>query len=218
MILYKKGTLGFIIKKAHRLGMVVSMISNGSLIRDDFMDECGEYLETIGISVDSLNYETNASIGRISKSGDALSRDDMEALIGKLRTHNPNIKIKINIVVNSKNYEEDMSEFLECIKPDRIKILKMLPVTTSNLKINDDQFQKFCSLHQSWIDRGIAVTEDNEDMVNGYLMIDPWGRFFQNKPEEGSGYDYSASIVDVGVRSALDEVEFNLDKYKKRYR
>ena len=93
----------------------------------------------------------------------------------------------------------------------------MLPIINSHLKVNDYQFKKFCDAHQHWIDRGVAVTEDNEDMVNGYLMIDPYGRLFQNSPGEGGGYEYSPSILDVGIEKAMSDIKFDYEKYLKRY-
>ncbi len=218
MLLLKGNTLEFIIKEARRLNMKVSIITNGSRVTDDFIFECAGDLENVGISVDSLNHDTNKQIGRIDRSSKkTLSHRDFEELIFKFRWNNPDILVKINVVVNSENYEEDMSEFFECVKPDRVKILRMLPVITTASKVSDDQFKRFCDTHQYWIDQSIAVVEDNEDMVNGYLMIDPFGRFFENGLEEKSGYKYNGSILDVGVKEAMANTKFDYDKYRQRY-
>jgi len=44
--------------------MAVSIISNGSLIKSDWMEQYGEYVDILGVSVDSFDPETNALIGR----------------------------------------------------------------------------------------------------------------------------------------------------------
>jgi radical S-adenosyl methionine domain-containing protein 2 len=44
--------------------MAVSIISNGSLIKSDWMAQYGEYVGILGVSVDSFDSETNALIGR----------------------------------------------------------------------------------------------------------------------------------------------------------
>lgn len=55
--------------------------------------------------------------------------------------------LKINTVVNSKNFHEDMSDFIRFAKPKRWKLLQVLPIKGQNdlqindFKITDQQFQ-----------------------------------------------------------------------------
>ena len=134
-----------------------------------------------------------------------------------MRNQNSDVRIKINTVVNKINYQENMSDFLTRVKPDRFKILKMLPSITTRLEINDSQFKTFCDIHRKWIDDGVAVVEDNDDMSESYFMVDPLGRFFQNKSGKEQGYDYSHFIIEKGIISASSEIQLNFDRYKKRY-
>lgn len=46
-------------------------------------------------------------------------------------------------------------------------------------------------------------------------MIDPLGRFFQNN-ELLHGYDYSQSILQIGVETAVKQIKFNIHKFAKR--
>jgi hypothetical protein len=46
-------------------------------------------------------------------------------------------------------------------------------------------------------------------------MIDPFGRFFQNGNQHD--YSYSEPIHEVGVKKALDSIEFNANEYMNRY-
>jgi len=58
--------------------------------------------------------------------------------------------------------------------------------------------------------------EDNTDMVESYLMIDPHGRFFQNAHGQ-SDYRYSRPIPDVGVAGAFASVGVIPAKFCARY-
>lgn len=50
-------------------------------------------------------------------------------------------------------------------------------------------------------------------MLESYLMINPEGRFYQNS--KGS-YTYSSSILEVGLESALSEIQFDQKKFLER--
>ena len=58
--------------------------------------------------------------------------------------------------------------------------------------------------------------EDNIEMAESYLMIDPHGHFFQNALGQ-KGYDYSASILEVGAERAFGEVGLCSGKFCARY-
>lgn len=53
-------------------------------------------------------------------------------------------------------------------------------------------------------------------MVQSYLMIDPHGRFYQNRLG-GKGYDYSSPILEVGAAQAFTQIPFDLDRFLDRY-
>lgn len=58
------------------------------------------------------------------------------------------------------------------------------------------------------------VPESNDDMTQSYLMVSPYGEFYQNS--ESNEYVYSEKIIDQGVSSALDQVGFDYSKYVRR--
>ena len=82
------------------------------------------------------------------------------------------------------------------------------------MTINEKKFQSFVERH--WRYHRIAVVEDNQDMVESYIMIDPQGRFFQNSPCS-AGYKYSQPILEVGVQKAFEQVNFNPERFLSRY-
>ena len=56
--------LGELCRYSHGLGLAVSIISNGSLIKPYWMEFYGEYVDVLGVSINSFGPERNAAIGR----------------------------------------------------------------------------------------------------------------------------------------------------------
>ena len=57
------------------------------------------------------------------------------------------------------------------------------------------------------------VDESNQDMINSYIMIDPFGRFFSDK----TGYHtYSKSILEVGIDKAIAQMDYNFERFIQR--
>jgi radical S-adenosyl methionine domain-containing protein 2 len=135
--------------------------------------------------------------------------------IDYIKELNPSIDIKINTVVSSLNRLEDLSAFIDQVAPSKWKIFKVLPVVTRENEVSQDDFIEFLERHSSF--ENIISSEDNDEMTDSYLMIDTIGRFFQNSIL-GSGYSYSASIVDTGIKEALNEINFDPQKFHGRYR
>jgi radical S-adenosyl methionine domain-containing protein 2 len=126
----------------------------------------------------------------------------------------PALKLKINTVVCSANWQEDLSGLIRALAPERWKVLRMLPVVSGELDVTDAQFNAFVDRHRLLSD--VMVVEDNDDMVGSYIMVDPTGRFFQNRTG-ASGYDYSPSILDVGAGEAFSRIGWSAMKFEGRY-
>ena len=202
-----------IVRIAHILGMDVSCITNGSRLNGDLLHRLSGKLTVLGISVDTSCADTNQVIGRVDRSG-ALNLDDLCRLVQLARHTNPHISIKINTVVNSANWTSNLSDWIARISPDKWKIFKVLPAVNRQLTISDREYQSFLRRHQHHSD--IITAEDNTQMTQSYLMIDPVGRLYQNK-ETGDGYDYSDPILEVGVEQALAQIRFNAVRFLERY-
>lgn len=203
-----------IIKEAVRRKFTLSAITNGSNIDNYLSELIGLHFSSIGFSVDSINDKTNLLIGRKIKDK-AMQADNILQQIAKFRDSNPDIGIKINTVVNHLNYNERLHSFIEQARPNKWKVFKMLPITTMNLAISDEQFQVFLDNHLKF--SSIISSENNDEMTHSYLMIEPNGRFFQNVNSELSGYVYSEPILKNGIKQAFYQTEFNVIKFKKRY-
>lgn len=187
----------------------VSIVTNASLL--DRHIEITHHLETLGLSIDSFSSSTNNQIGRCSLTGKTFTKEDMLKVILRAREINPSINIKTNTVVSRFNWTERPIEAIRTFKPDKIKVFRQLPFEGAE-GITDKMFNTFLDRNKL---QSEAFIEDNIDMTESYLMIDPMGRFFQNG--QNSSYTYSPPIQKVGLHEALNSINFNIHKYAKRY-
>ena len=205
--------LGPAISLAHSLGLRPSFISNGILLKDDFIHAFGKKISVAGFSIDSFDNVTNARIGRQDSKGRQLSYDRLSHVLALFREVSPETTLKINTVVCQENEAEDMTEYLQALSPDRWKILRVIPIHgAENRAVSDDQYMAFLERHSGV--QGRVIPEDNKDMHRSYLMLDPEGSFYQR---EGSSYQKTPPIAQVGAVGALKGVEFDAETYLSRY-
>ena len=203
-----------IIHQAKQRKFSLSAITNGSRLNNELVTLIANDFNSIGFSVDSLDSPTNIKIGRTEKSG-VMDTDKVLRDISVIKELNPSIDIKINTVVSSLNQSEDLSAFIDQAAPNKWKVFKVLPVITRENEVSQDDFIEFLERHSKF--ENIISSEDNDDMTDSYLMIDPIGRFFQNSML-GSGYSYSTPIVNTGIEEALNEINFDPEKFHGRYK
>lgn len=137
-----------LVKYIRSKGVKVSLITNGSLIDEEWIKNYAGLYKTIGFSVDSLNDETNKKIGRYDRNGKTIPAGMIVELCGLIRKYAPECRIKINTVVSALNKDEVMSAFIDEITADRWKILRMKPFqygSSSNLdiQVSDEEFERF---------------------------------------------------------------------------
>lgn len=212
VFLYKAKAI-HIIRRAKSYGFRISAITNGSRVDAELLSLIAENLDCIGFSVDSTNHKTNLIIGR-SEKNKAMDTDKVRSDICNLRKLNPEIDIKVNTVVSNNNFDEDLSSFIRNINPSKWKVFKVLPSKGYTSTITDSMFRVFLDKHSEF--ESIIASEDNNEMMDSYIMIDPLGRFFQNS-NLTDGYVYSHSIVEIGVKKALSQINFSFDKFLGRY-
>jgi radical S-adenosyl methionine domain-containing protein 2 len=215
-LLYPEQAL-FIAKTAKKLGMNVSLISNGSRLTHELMQNLAPYLSLFGLSLDSTSEIINKGIGRVDNKANFLDLNSTQLILEFGKRTNPLMDLKLNTVVNRANYLANMTDVIASFKPKRWKILRMLPVINGNLDVSDKQFRSFIDRNSKY--KHLMCVENNDDMSESYIMIDPLGRFFQNKPESsGDGYVYSIPILKTGVGMALKDINFSSKKFLNRYK
>lgn len=203
-----------LISYAKELGLTTMLVTNGSLLTESFIERVSDVLDWISISIDSLEEQANLKIGRILK-GRGMNEKAYRDKIALI--HKSNMRFKINTVVSSANAEEYFADFINEIAPERWKIFQALPIDGVNIKrashlfINREIFQSFVNRNKHVDTRMVA--EDNNDMIDSYVMIDPYGRLYGNSDNIMS---YSKPLYEYSLEKALHEQGFSHEKFLKR--
>lgn len=213
-LLYQDASLR-VLEYARSKGMATSIITNGSRLTDDLLERLAPLVSMLGLSLDSTNPARNLAIGRVDSRGLLLDVDSLAAKLARARLRNPTLRLKINTVINALNHQEDMAPIIQALAPHRWKVLRMLPVVTGELAVSAEAFLAFVARHHALSE--LMCVEDNGDMSESYIMIDPLGRFFQNTNGR-QGYHYSSPIDVIGAERAVGEWRLGVDAYASRYR
>lgn len=180
------------------------------------MQQNSKWLDILAISCDSFNAETNIKIGRGDDGGNV---DRLFQIADWCRTYR--VKFKLNTVVNTHNRDEDMVSNIEQLAPFRWKVFQCLIVdgendneerkrNATNFLVTEEQWQTFCSRHKHL---DCYVPEDNASMASSYLLLDGYMCFL----DKGEGMmTKSESILDVGVKSAMQQVKWDKESFVDR--
>ncbi|XP_053489407.1 radical S-adenosyl methionine domain-containing protein 2 [Ictalurus furcatus] len=195
----------------------VSIVSNGSMIRETWFQKYGEYLDILAVSCDSFDEETNQVIGRAQ--GRKSHIDNLYKVQNWCKEYR--VAFKINSVINTFNVHEDMTEHISGLNPVRWKVFQCLLIEGENTGenslreaekfiITDQEFQDFLDRHQSI---NCLVPESNQKMKDSYLILDEYMRFLDCR---AGRKDPSKSILDVGVEEAIKFSGFDERMFLKR--
>lgn len=207
-----------LVKLSKELGMVTTIVTNGAkLAQKEMYDSLIPHLGWVAISIDSLNGERNLESGRAVSGKTVLSESYYKELILKLK--GDGIKVKINTVVSQYNYLEDISDFINEVKPDRWKVLQAMPVNGQNsiqqgsFEITTEQFTEYINRHKNLSSTTDLIPEHIEYIKGSYVMVSPEGCFFDSTKNRHS---YSSPILKVGIEEALKQVNFDYELFLKR--
>ena len=194
----------------------ISIVSNGSKIREKWMRDNAQWLDILAVSCDSFNPETNIRIGRGDDGGNA---DRLLRISTWCKTYG--VKFKLNTVVNTHNWDEDMAARVEQVAPFRWKAFQCLIVAGENddetrkrdardFLVTDEQWRTFCNRHKHL---SCFIPEDNQAMAGSYLNLDEYMCFL----DKGEGVlTKSESILKVGVQEALKNVVWDKKSFVER--
>lgn len=208
------------------IGLVTSLVTNGSLLDRNACRRLFPWLRWLVLSCDSHVRATNDLLGRTSKRdllGQPARVDQIVDWLQEWNSHRPaaeQVRLKMNIVVTSKNVHEDPSDWLLQSKPERVKLLQCCIVPGENddaieLQCDTAAFAQYQSRLAHLATSGIkVVAEKSEDLLDSYAMIDPRGRFRQ---AHSDGYVESAPIDEVGMEMAWQQVGGNIiERFRAR--
>ena len=155
-----------------------SIITNGYNLDDKFLEQNQGKISQIGISIDSLNDDTNIKIGRCLKNKKLLTYNDYLSLCKKIIKYG--YQLKINICVSNLNCQETnlFKKFLDNFRDEslRIKVMRMVVVDNRNphsikYKLSNEEFDNFV---EELSDYNVEI-ENEEIMFTKYLMINSDG-------------------------------------------
>lgn len=206
--------IGELISFINELGMDASIVTNGSLLSENLLEAWRGKVGCIGLSIDSVNGQTNIAIGRSSR-GKTLSILELQSLAKWIRS--AGMKLKVNTVVSRLNLGEDLLDAYRVLNPDRLKLFQVQLVHGTNdyaerFLISRSEFEHF----RSAVAREFPhlVGEHEGQMENSYVMVDPAGRILMNN---GGKYEVYGSCLGEEVGKILERTPLDVEKFDSRY-
>lgn len=216
--------LSTLINHAAELGLTTSLITNGSLLSEEFLDLVAGRMRTIGISIDSLNVETSRQLQRCDRQQRCFDLQQLKYWLPFFAERN--FELKINTVVNKLNWQERFSEVMAgdqqiAAQLKRWKVLKIKEFAYKDRKhqqehhnrellISDEQFAHFCQ-NNPYPQRVIE-----HSMVNSYFVVDNTAHLLNNKE---TGYTYVGSLLQSDFKTLLEcYQDFDQELYNQRYK
>lgn len=206
-----------LIRAAKQRGATTMLVTNGSKLTRPWIAALEGELDWITLSIDSASDETHRLLGR-TVAGKAITAADYAVIAAWAQLSR--MRLKVNTVVTALNLGEDMSSLITAIRPERWKILQVLPIEGQNdgkvepLLCTPGDFEAFVERHRGLEAKSITlVPEDNYAVRGTYAMVDPAGRFFD---DAAGRHRYSEPILRVGLDRAFGQVAFSMDGFLRR--
>ena len=201
-----------VVAVAHKLGLVVSVPSNGSLLNEGSLDRLAPHVNWIGLSIDSASGVVERRMGR----GDGSHvRHCMN--VAPL-VHELGMQLKVNTTVTKLTFREDMRDLIRALDPQRWKVFQFLHVPGQNddavasFAITDEEFAEFkaCNDNIKLRNGAAPVFESADLMLDSYLMLTPAGNIFLNRE-----YPFREYALESVTKETLPAI-LNADNYVKR--
>lgn len=207
---------------AKALGLVTSIVSNGTGINREFLDAMRGSLDWVGLSIDASSDELHAQLGRGEKAEIKIgtSKHLMRCFPIADLLHEYGVGIKLNTVVTSLNQDDDMTEVVRRVRPDRWKIFQALRIEGENdgdideLVVSDASYDAYVGRHRmalADLTTTTIVAENNQAMLGTYAMIDPRGHVYTNA--KGSYWYSTESLLDMGFSAAWQQVSSGFSEH-----
>lgn len=206
-----------LVNYSYALGFCLSLISNGSLLANSTLIPSSLFrkMDTLGISVDSVNPRILRQLGCCDCAGNVLDLGKLKGILAYIRMENPKIHIKLNTVVNRINLEESLTVLEDELSVNRWKFLRVKAFqkdgfSNKNLLIRDHEFEEFMERNQRR--RGESIQE--ADLTRSYIVVDNQGNLLDNK---GDGYSVIGNLLEEDFRAIFARYPLDEEVYKSRY-
>ena len=162
-----------LLKKAKENGINNKLITNGMLLaQNDDIKEIYDYLDSLTLSIDSTNDETNAELGRGVKHYDNI-KNILEYVKSK------ELKLNINTVVSKKNIEQldALGNFLNNYNINSWRVFQFMPLRETAEKnrelfeISNEEFESKKEVFQKFENIGRVDYRQEKDMEDKYVLL-----------------------------------------------
>ena len=209
-----------LVKVAKQYGIKNKLITNGSIIAyNEKMREILDYLDTITLSIDTIDDDINEKMGRGKN-----HFKEIKTVLDLLKEKN--VKTKINTVVNrlTLNHIQGLGEFLNNnYKINEWRIFKFIPlreVAKENQKIFEITNEEFLSkqeMFQSFKNIENVKYRNDEDMESKYILITANGDIVRtiNKEDVVIGNALKQNLNELlGIMSHNSKRDYLIDKIR----
>ena len=211
-------------------GLKVSLIHNGSASLDVYR-EIAQYLTTCGFSIDSVNPEIQRRTGRCFRDGQVITAEEYEEKIRILRSVNPDIRIKVNTVVNSANFDDDLAPQIRAWGVDRWKFLRCMPFSdgvhdNAHMVISDAEYTAYMQrlltqFNADYVPEqyryrvGETLIVAERTLAGSYIMVDSNGCLVDDT--KSTSYTKVADLRNDDFREGLSRLTLYEELYQSRY-
>lgn len=162
-----------LLKKAKENGIKNKLITNGMLLaqNDDIKEICN-YLDSLTLSIDSIDNEVNAELGRGMN-----HYYNIKTILEYVK--DKKLKLNINTVVSKKNINqlEDLGKFLNEYKINSWRVFQFMPLRETaeknkeQFEISDAEFESKKEVFQKFENIGRVDYRQEKDMENKYVLL-----------------------------------------------
>lgn len=219
-------------------GARLSIITNGFLMSNEWIDKNAKYYNTIGFSIDSFIPDIQIEQGRCTSDKKILTLDRFKEICLRIHNVSPETKLKINTVVTALNKSENIAASIKTLQKSGVKIsrwkiirmdiFKNESFDNSDIAISDEEYKDFAKLNLKEFKTELGETslihiDENgmdivveEDVAGAYIMIDANGNLVDNT--KNLNYVSLINCVTENFEEGMKQLSFDHDLYFSRYR
>lgn len=163
-----------LLKISFEKGIKNKIITNGKLLTNERIDKIYKYLDSVTLSIDSINDQVNHDLGRGKN-----HYSEIKNILDYLKNNEVNLKIRINSVVCKNNCDDfdDLVNFLNDYDIYSWRIFKFMPLrekAITNKEVFDismDEYTKVVNNIKNNSKCSKIDTRVIEDMEKKYILI-----------------------------------------------
>ena len=163
-----------LLEKAYMMGIKNKIITNGKLLTKERIDKIYKYLDSITLSIDSIDNEINESLGRGKN-----HFQEVKNILDYIKYKNYDVKIRINSVICKYNITDinNLVKFLNEYNIYSWRIFKFMPLREKAI-VNQNMFNISLNRYNEVV-KNIKLTSNiknidtriEEDMEKKYILI-----------------------------------------------